>query len=58
MNERMRRRLLKSKTTLTLEEARLLARAAWDGPDPDAHEQQILDRVLERIERVLDEEIP
>lgn len=36
---------------LTLEEAVILKRAAWDGPDPTDAERRVLDRVLNGIER-------
>lgn len=36
---------------LTLEEAVLLKRVAWDGPDPSDAEQLVLDRLLNGIEK-------
>jgi hypothetical protein len=38
--------------TLSLEEAVLLKRAAWDGPDPSPEEIPVLEALLTNIERV------
>jgi hypothetical protein len=35
---------------LTMREAVLLKRAAWDGPEPDDEERGVLDAALERVE--------
>ena len=40
--------------TLSLEEATLLKRAAWDGPDPSPEEMPILERLLQNIELAAD----
>ena len=44
-------RFRKRYVVLTMREAVILKRAAWDGPDPNDAEQRILDRVLEGIEK-------
>ncbi len=36
--------------TLSMREAVLLKRAAWDGPEADENEQEMLQSILERIE--------
>lgn len=58
MTRAQRRALMSTVTiTMTLEEAYILKCAAWDGPEPNASEQRVLARVVDRIESTVDKEV-